>query len=88
MLKCDFNKLQSNFMGITFWHLCSPVKLLHIFRTPFSNNISGGLPLSDTYLRFFLTYIIPLFDMLIHAASLIHLLDVIFVLLKQSIKST
>ena len=40
MPKCDFNKvaLQSYFR-----HGCSPVNLLHIFRTPFSNNTSGGL---------------------------------------------
>ena len=29
-------KLQSNFIEITYWHGCSPVNLLHIFRTPFS----------------------------------------------------
>ena len=37
MLKCDFNKvaLQINFTEITLQHGCSPVTLLHIFRTPF-----------------------------------------------------
>ena len=28
---------------ITLWHGCSPVNLLHIFRTPFTKNTSGGL---------------------------------------------
>ena len=28
-------KLKSNFIEITLWHGCSPVNLLHIFRTPF-----------------------------------------------------
>ena len=31
MEKCDFNK----FAKITLWDGCSPVNLLHIFRTPF-----------------------------------------------------
>ena len=37
MLKCDFNNVakQSNFVEIAFRHECSPVNLLHIFRTPF-----------------------------------------------------
>ena len=34
---------QSNFIEITLWHGSSPVNLLHIFRTPFSKNTSGGL---------------------------------------------
>ena len=38
--KHDFN-LQSNFIEITLWHGCSPVNLLHIFKTPFSKNTSG-----------------------------------------------
>ena len=33
MLKCDF----------TLWHGCSPVNLLHIYRTPFPKNNPGGL---------------------------------------------
>ena len=37
MAKCDFNK------EIKIWHGCSPVNLLHIFRTPFYKNTSGGL---------------------------------------------
>lgn len=35
--------LQSNFIKLTFRHGCSPVKLTHVFRTPFAKNISGGL---------------------------------------------
>ena len=38
--------MQSNFIKITFWHGCSPGKLLHIFRTPFLNNTAGGLLLN------------------------------------------
>ena len=40
MLKC---KVQSNFIEITLWHGCSPINLLHISRTPFPKNTSGGL---------------------------------------------
>ena len=32
MPKCDFNKVA---IEIKLRHVCSPVKLLHIFRTPF-----------------------------------------------------
>ena len=50
MPKCDFHevakqfymKLQSNFTEITLRHGCSPVNLLHIFRTPFPKNTSEG----------------------------------------------
>ena len=35
--------LQSNFIEITLRHGCSPVNLLHIFRTPFLKNTSGPL---------------------------------------------
>ena len=34
---------QSNFIEITLQHRCSPVYLLHIFRTPFPKDTSGGL---------------------------------------------
>ena len=34
-------KLQSNFIEIALRHRCSPVNLLHIFRTPFPRNTSG-----------------------------------------------
>ena len=46
MPKCDFNKVASNFIEITLWHGCSPVSLLHIFRTPFPKNTSGWLLLN------------------------------------------
>ena len=36
-------KLQSNFIEVAFWHGCSPVNLLPIFRTPFLKNTSEGL---------------------------------------------
>ena len=39
-------KFLCNFIGITLWHGCSPVNLLHIFRTPCLKNSSGGLRLS------------------------------------------
>ena len=39
-------KLQSNFIEITLRHGCSPVNLLHIFRTPFLKNTSGWLLLN------------------------------------------
>ena len=46
MPKCDFNKVLCNFFKITLRHGCSPVNLLHIFRTSFSKNTSGRLLLS------------------------------------------
>ena len=36
-------KLLCNFMEITLMHVCSPVNLLHIFKTPFPRNISGRM---------------------------------------------
>ena len=39
----DFNKVAKQFIKITLRHGCSPVNLLHIFRTPFPKNISEGL---------------------------------------------
>ena len=45
MPKCDFNKVA---LQITLRHGCSPVNLLHIFRTPFPKNTSGWLLLIDT----------------------------------------
>ena len=44
MPKCDFNKVAKQFQ-ITLRHGCSPVTLLHIFSTPFPENISGRLVL-------------------------------------------
>ena len=43
MPKCDFNKVTCNFIEVTLRHECSPVNLLHIFRTLFSKNTSGWL---------------------------------------------
>ena len=43
MPKCNFIKLQSNFIEITLRHGCFPVNLLHIFRTPFPRNTSEWL---------------------------------------------
>ena len=53
MPKCDFNKvvLQSNFAEIALWHWCSLVNLLHIFRTPFPKNTSGGLLLKYLFVK-------------------------------------
>ena len=39
----DFNKVAKQFIKITLRHGCSPVNLLHIFRTPFPKNTSGQL---------------------------------------------
>ena len=36
-------KLICNLIEITLQHECSPVNLLHILRTPFPENNSGGL---------------------------------------------
>ena len=43
MPKCNFNKVACNFIEITLRHGCSPINLLHIFRTVFPKNTSGGL---------------------------------------------
>ena len=42
-------KLQSNFIEIALRRGCSSVNLLHIFRTPFPNDNSGGLFLIIPY---------------------------------------
>ena len=39
-------KIYSKLAGEHSWHGCSPVNLLHIFRTPFCQNTSGGLLLA------------------------------------------
>ena len=43
MPKCNFNEVACNFIKITLRHGCSPVNLLHIFRTPFPRNTSEWL---------------------------------------------
>ena len=40
-------KLLCNFIEIALRHGCSPANLLHIFRTPFSKNTSGGVLLNE-----------------------------------------
>ena len=59
MPKCDFNKVALQFTEITLQHGCSPVNLLHIFRTPFLKNSSEWLLLKeqsiDLLLRLILT---------------------------------
>ena len=42
-------KVQSNFTEIRFWQGCSPVNLLHIFRTAFYKNTYGGLPVKVAF---------------------------------------
>ena len=43
MPKCDFHKVAKQLYWNHTSASCSPVNLLHIFRTPFSKNTSGGL---------------------------------------------
>ena len=50
MSKCDFNKVQSNVIEIILRHVCSPVNLLHIFRTFFHNDTYRGLLLTRAHL--------------------------------------
>ena len=42
----NVEQTQSNFIEITLWHGCSPVNLVHIFRTSLSKNTSGWLLLN------------------------------------------
>ena len=42
-------KLLCNFIEITLRHGCSPLNLLHIFKTPFTKNISGWLLLHRVF---------------------------------------
>ena len=43
MSKYDFDKVEKQFFAITLRHGCYLVNLLHIFRTSFPKNTSGGL---------------------------------------------
>ena len=43
MPKWDFKKVAKQFIEIALWHECSPVNLLHIFRTYFPKNTFGKL---------------------------------------------
>ena len=59
MRKCDFNKVAKQLYWNTLWHGCSPVSLLHIFRTSFLMNTSRGLLLSSWHcdqINFKITY--------------------------------
>ena len=49
-------KLQTNFIEIALWHGCSPVNLLHVFRTTVLKNTSGWL-----LLKIFTSLLILLF---------------------------
>ena len=42
MPTCNFNKVASQ-VEIAIWHGCSPINLIHIFRTSFSKNTFEGL---------------------------------------------
>ena len=44
-------KMLSNFIELAFWHGCSPVNLLQIFRTSFPKSTSGRLLLKILYLE-------------------------------------
>ena len=48
----QLQKLQSDFIEISLRHGFSPVKLLHIFRTPFYKNTSEGLLLLHLALNY------------------------------------
>ena len=41
MSKCDFNKVPKQFIGNTLRDGCSPVNLVHIFRTSLPKNTPG-----------------------------------------------
>ena len=43
------NFIESNTIEIALWHGCSPVNLLHSFRTLFLKNISEGLLLLKVF---------------------------------------
>ena len=52
MQTCNLKKkLLCNFIEITPWHGCSPVYLLHIFRTSLLKNTSGRLLLNTIFLN-------------------------------------
>ena len=50
MPKCDFIKIE-----ITLRHGCSPVNLLHVLKTPSSNNTSGRAA-SELFYRFIVLF--------------------------------
>ena len=52
-------KLQSYFIGVTLRHGCSPVNLLHIFKTTFPKDTSGTLLLLKCKIIFLATFDLP-----------------------------
>ena len=46
MPKCDLYKVAGKFIEIALRHGCCSVDLMHIFRTPFSENTTGWLLLA------------------------------------------
>ena len=58
-------KLLCNFIEITLWHWCSPVHLLHIFRTPFLKSFlfihRVKYPCSNKELKLNISFIVFLF---------------------------
>ena len=60
-------ELLCNFIETALRHGCSPVNFLHIFRTPFPKNTSGGLLLKTNLFKFNITlkntdlYTVPYF---------------------------
>ena len=43
VFQISLNSEVANFIEMVLQHGCSPVNLLHVFRTPFPKNTSGGL---------------------------------------------
>ena len=77
MPKCDFNKVAIQ-LATTLRHGCSPANMSHIFRTPFSNNTSGGLLLQHPLItRIILSdvYDMPYFQAIFHLVSLVFVFD-------------
>ena len=58
MPKRYFDKVALQLIEITLRHGCSPVNLLHIFRTPFLKNTSGWLLLSFDKCLYICSYLI------------------------------
>ena len=52
-------KLLFNFIEIELLHGCSPINLLHIFRTPFLKNTSGRLLLDIATLKLYRLCFLP-----------------------------
>ena len=65
-------KLLCNFIKITFRHECSPITLLHIFRTPFHENTFGWLFLKRGIIPFYVSQAFLLFPSTTNLASSSH----------------